>query len=140
MTMHDLTFNNSIFPITDQSLFTEEQTIAKKPGVNYRNAEKFLQKQKGIVFESDSEDDDSNNSDDSNNNDDYDVSIHRPMLFFQNIVETMGIDNAKIEEYQRWFDIDEAHFLIEFANNLTYLIKKIMNKLKMNLFAYIIKD
>ncbi|ETO01682.1 hypothetical protein RFI_35758, partial [Reticulomyxa filosa] len=95
MAIYDLTSSGSIFPLTESFLFAKE-TIAEKRGIQYRDAEKFLQKQKGIVFETDFEDNDSDNGKD----------IQRPTLFFQNIVEAMGIDNAKMEEYRKWFDIE----------------------------------
>ncbi|ETN99185.1 hypothetical protein RFI_38297 [Reticulomyxa filosa] len=93
MAIYDLTSNGSIFPPTKRFLFTKA-IIAKQPGIQYRDAEQLLQKQKGIVFETDFEDNDSDND----NNNDSDNDIQRSTLFFQNIVEAMGIDNAKMEE------------------------------------------
>ncbi|ETO35766.1 hypothetical protein RFI_01295, partial [Reticulomyxa filosa] len=101
MAIYDLTSNGSIFPPAERFFFTEA-TIAEQPGIQYRDAEKFLQKQKGIIFETDFEDNDSDNGKD----------IQRPTLFFQNIVEAMGIDNAKMEEYRKWFDIGEADWIL----------------------------
>ncbi|ETO08650.1 hypothetical protein RFI_28737, partial [Reticulomyxa filosa] len=112
MNIYDLTSDNSIFP--HQSRFTSKQTIAKKPGINYRDAERFLQYntidavdfnntkklgKKLIEYEDEPYFEKGN------------VIIERPILFFQNIVKAMGTDNNKVDEYQRWFDIGEASWI-----------------------------
>ncbi|ETO29707.1 hypothetical protein RFI_07410, partial [Reticulomyxa filosa] len=107
MNIYDLTSDNSIFP--HQSRFTSEQTIAKKPGINYRDAERFLKcrkntKVKQLLHYS------------SNHYQTHSKEIdtfQRSMLFFKKVVKIMGIDNTKVEEYQRWFDINEARWILD---------------------------
>ncbi|ETO23619.1 hypothetical protein RFI_13561, partial [Reticulomyxa filosa] len=113
MIIYDLTSDNSIFTLTNRSF------VPAKP----LDAERFLQCRDTGVVKFDRESTDVDYSDDesteelTDNDDDYysekkNVIIKRPIPFFQNIVEAMGIDNTKVKEYQKWFDIDEASWIL----------------------------
>ncbi|ETO26015.1 hypothetical protein RFI_11122 [Reticulomyxa filosa] len=95
-TVHDLTSDNLIFPLAHQSLCSGAQTIAERPGIHFEDAKKELHR--------------------SSNNDEF----QRSMPFFQKVVDVMGIDNAKKKEYQRWFDIDEASWILDLFCLETY--------------------
>ncbi|ETO31365.1 hypothetical protein RFI_05755 [Reticulomyxa filosa] len=116
-TIHDLTSNNSIFSVTTPSHFAHfRQTIAEKPGVCYKDFEQLLKYPRNVdivPLMADFENPEDEQFRYSNNNNWHNPKKIDIMLFFQKVVEIMEIDNTKVEEYKKWFDIDEADWILD---------------------------
>ncbi|ETO30325.1 hypothetical protein RFI_06790 [Reticulomyxa filosa] len=85
----DFTSDNSLF---SQSPFADikrlKQTVAKRSGIGYDNVDLLFSKDEGIT-----------------------VPNSLQKLMFQKIAEIMGIHSAKVKEYQKWFNIEEAYWI-----------------------------